>query len=161
MFSLSAPWWEFVARGAFIYLVILFLVRLSGKRTVGEFTPFDLVVVILIGESTQGALTGGDESVFGAPIVAATLIALNALAGYLSARSRIVDRLLEGEPVLLARDGVVLQRALRANNLPATDLEEAVRKQGLASLDEVALAVLETNGEITVVPKRRGGDGGE
>jgi uncharacterized membrane protein YcaP (DUF421 family) len=63
MFSLSLPWWEFMARGAIVYVCILFLVRLSGKRTVGEFTPFDLVVVILIGESTQGAMTGGDESV--------------------------------------------------------------------------------------------------
>lgn len=153
MFSLSQPWWEFVVRGALIYVVILFLVRLSGKRTVGEFTPFDLVVVILIGESTQGALTGGDESVLGAPLVAATLIALNQLLGYLSARSNTVDRLLEGEPVLLVRNGRVLHKALRANNLPVSDLEESVRKQGLASMDEVALAMLETNGEITVVPR--------
>lgn len=156
MFSLALPWWEFVARGAIIYVIILFLVRLSGKRTVGEFTPFDLVVVILIGESTQGALTGGDESVLGAPIVAATLIALNMFLGFLSARSKTVDRLLEGEPVLIMRDGVVLLRALRRNNLPLSDLEEAVRKQGLQSNDEVALAMLETNGEITVVPKKRG-----
>lgn len=155
MFSLSQPWWEFVVRGALIYVVILFLVRLSGKRTVGEFTPFDLVVVILIGESTQGALTGGDESVLGAPLVAATLIALNQLLGYLSARSKTVDRLLEGEPVLLVRNGRVLHKALRANNLPVSDLEESVRKQGLAAMDAVALAVLETNGEITVVARKR------
>lgn len=155
MFSLSLPWWEFVVRGVIVYVIILFLVRLSGKRTVGEFTPFDLVVVILIGESTQGALTGGDESVIGAPIVAATLIALNMLLGFLSARSRTVDRLLEGEPVLLVRDGVVLQRALRANNLPRSDLDESVRKQGLRSIDAVALAVLETNGEITIVPREK------
>ncbi|MDC8014403.1 DUF421 domain-containing protein [Tahibacter soli] len=155
MFSLSLPWWEFMARGAIVYVCILFLVRLSGKRTVGEFTPFDLVVVILIGESTQGAMTGGDESVLGAPIVAATLIALNMALGFLSARSKTVDRLLEGEPVLLVREGTVLQRALRANNLPPSDLEEAVRKAGLSSVEDVALGVLETNGEITIVPKTR------
>ena len=153
MFSLSLPWWEFIARGAIVYVCILFLVRLSGKRTVGEFTPFDLVVVILIGESTQGAMTGGDESVLGAPIVAATLIALNMALGFLSARSKTVDRLLEGEPVLLVRDGTVLHRALRANNLPPSDLEEAVRKAGVRSVEDVALGVLETNGEISIVPK--------
>jgi uncharacterized membrane protein YcaP (DUF421 family) len=153
MFTLSLPWWEFIARGAIVYVIILFLVRLSGKRTVGEFTPFDLVVVILIGESTQGALTGGDESVIGAPIVAATLIALNYLMGFLSARSKKVDHLLEGEPVLVVRDGTLLDHALRANNLPVSDVVEAVRKQGLRSVKQVALGVLETNGELTIVPK--------
>jgi uncharacterized membrane protein YcaP (DUF421 family) len=75
--------------------------------------------------------------------------------GFLSARSKTVDRLLEGEPVLLVREGTMLQRALRANNLPPSDLEEAVRKAGLSSVEDVALGVLETNGEITIVPKTR------
>ena len=66
MFSMTLSMGEFAARAAIVYLVIMVLIRLSGKRTVGEFTPFDMVVVILIGESTQGALTGGDESVLGA-----------------------------------------------------------------------------------------------
>lgn len=153
MFTLTQPWWEFVARGAMIYIIILFLVRVSGKRAVGEFTPFDLVVVILIGESTQGALTGGDESVFGAPIVAATLICLNYFLGFVSARSKKIDQLLEGEPVLVVRDGTVLSQALRRNNLPVADVAEAIRKQGLHSVKQVALGVLETNGEITIVPK--------
>jgi uncharacterized membrane protein YcaP (DUF421 family) len=67
VFQLSEPWWELLARGAIVYLALMVLVRLSGKRTVGEFTPFDLVVVVLLGESAQGALTGGEESVPGAP----------------------------------------------------------------------------------------------
>jgi uncharacterized membrane protein YcaP (DUF421 family) len=153
MFDLSLPWWQFVIRGALVYLALMLLLRISGKRTVGEFTPFDLLVVILIGETAQGALTGGDESVLGALIVAATLIALNYLIGFASARSRLMDKLVEGEPVVIAHNGRILEAALRRNNLPKTDLEEAMRKSQVTEPKDIAIAVLETNGEITVIKK--------
>lgn len=153
MFDLSLEWWQFVVRGAVVYLALMLLLRISGKRTVGEFTPFDLLVVILVGETAQGALTGGDESVLGALIVAATLVALNYLIGFASARSELVDRLVEGRPVVIARDGQVFKDVLRSNNLPQTDLEEAMRKSQVTEVSDIALALLETNGEITVIKK--------
>ena len=151
MFELSLPWWEFLVRAAAIYIALLVFVRISGKRAVGEFTGFDLVVLILLSESAQGALTGGDESIPGALLLVATLVGLNYLVGLLSSRSRSIDKLIEGEPVALVRDGKVLYRALKRENVPISDLEEAFRRAGLTEATAVQLAVLETNGEITVV----------
>ena len=153
MFDLSLPWWQFIVRGALVYLALMLFLRCSGKRTVGEFTPFDLLVVILVGETAQGALTGGDESVLGALIVAATLVALNYLIGFASARSQLIDKLVEGEPVVIVRNGRVLKEVMRRNNLPQTDLEEAMRKSQVTDPSDVAIAMLETNGEITVIKK--------
>ena len=154
LIQLSAPWWHFVVRALLVYVGLLLLIRLSGKRTVGEFTPFDLVVVLLLAEAMQGAMTAGDTSLSGAMILAVTLIALNYAVGALSARSKLVDRLTEGESVTLVRDGKVLRDALLRNNVPKSDIEEAAREQGVASLRKVELATLEANGHITIVPKR-------
>ncbi len=88
MFDFGEPWWQLVARAVIVYIVLMVLARLSGKRTVGEFTPFDLVVVLLISEATQGALTGSDHSVPGGLLLAATLIGVNYGVGFASARSK-------------------------------------------------------------------------
>jgi uncharacterized membrane protein YcaP (DUF421 family) len=154
VFSTEVSVWEFVARAALVYFAIMVLVRISGKRTVGEFTPFDLVVVILIGESTQGALTGGDESIIGALVVSATLIALNYTIGFVTTRSALADRLVEGNAVLLVRDGRLLAGALRRNNLPESDLDEAIRAEGIADRKDVHRAFLEPNGTISVIAKK-------
>lgn len=156
MFSANLGIWEFVGRAALVYFAIMVLVRLSGKRTVGEFTPFDLVVVILIGESTQGALTGGDESVVGALIVSATLIALNYFIGFATTRSKLIDKIVEGEAVLLVRDGAVIAGALKRNNIPDSDLDEALRAEGIEDRSEVRRAFLETDGTISVIKVKRG-----
>jgi len=153
MFEMSLPWWEFLLRAAAIYIALLIFLRLSGKRSVGEFTPFDFVVLILLSESAQGALTGGDESIPGALLLVATLVGLNYLVGLLSARFKSVDKLVEGEPVVLVRHGKILHRALKRENVPISDLEESLRKNGLTNASTVELAMLETNGEITVVQK--------
>jgi uncharacterized membrane protein YcaP (DUF421 family) len=153
MFDLSLAWWQFIVRGAIVYLALMVLLRISGKRTVGEFTPFDLLVVILVGETAQGALTGGDESVLGALIVAATLVALNYVIGFVTARSRLVEKFVEGEPVVIVRNGHVLETVMRRNNLPQSDLEEAMRKSQVTDPSDIAIAVLEPNGEVTVIKK--------
>jgi uncharacterized membrane protein YcaP (DUF421 family) len=153
--QLSAPWWEFIVRAVLVYVVLLLLMRLSGKRTVGEFTPFDLIVVILLGESMQGALSPDDTSVLGPAIVAATLVALNWTLGFLTSRSRRLDALIEGEPVVLARNGRLDQQALRSQNVPRSDVMEAIRRANLDGLSAVGRATLETDGEITIVPRKK------
>ena len=154
MFELSEPWWTFPLRALIVYVGFMLLVRLSGKRTVGEFTPFDLLVVILVGESAQGGLTGGDESALGSLLVAGTLVGLNFLCGFLSARSEFFANLSEGKAVILVRNGEVRTKALRKNNIAESDLDEAIRRAGFSAASEVRLAMLETDGEITVVPRR-------
>jgi uncharacterized membrane protein YcaP (DUF421 family) len=154
MFDLSLPWWEFIARAAMIYFALLILVRVSGKRTVGEFTPFDLVVVILLAEAAQGALSGGDESVTGSLILAATLIGLNLALAFVSARSKAIDHLVEGEPVVVMRDGRILMDALRRNNVPDSDLKEALRAKGISDHDEVRVVLLEPSGDFSVIKRK-------
>jgi uncharacterized membrane protein YcaP (DUF421 family) len=158
MWTPSLPAWEFVLRGTIVYFAIMVLIRISGKRTVGEFTPFDLIVVLLIGEATQGALTAGDETVTGALIVCATMVGLNFLIAFASTRSKLVDRLIEGEPVVLIRNGRVFRQAMRRNHLPENDLDEALRRHGVANRSDVALAMLETDGDISVVKRDHAGD---
>ena len=88
LLQLSAPWWHFVLRGVVIYVMVMVLMRISGKRAVGQFTPFDLVLLILIGNAVQNGINGGDNSLTGAVIMAGTLIGLNLAVAWGSARWR-------------------------------------------------------------------------
>ena len=154
LFELSAPWWQFVLRAVAIYVLVMVLVRVSGKRAVGQFTPFDLVLLILIGNAVQNGINGGDNSLTGAAIMATTLIALNYGVAFVTSRYRKVEKFVEGEPVVLARDGRVFERVLRRELVSRSDFDEALRMNGVEDVSEVELALLETNGSISVVKKR-------
>lgn len=149
MFSPSLPWWEFPARAALVYAALLVMVRLSGKRTVGQFTPFDLLVVMLLSESVSNALGGGDESVAGGLMAAASLIVLNGLVAIASARSRRVERLVEGDAVLIGRDGRLYDEVLRRHRVGAGDIARALREAD-CEVHELRLAFLEADGSISV-----------
>lgn len=151
----GAPWWEFVLRAVAVYVVVLLLVRIAGKRTVGQYTPFDLVVVVLLGTAVQNSLIGDDISLSGGLLLAAVLLGLNWLVGFLGARWAAFDAAVEGVPVVLARDGVVFHRQLRRQSVNERDFAAALRKADCADHAEVRLAMLETSGEITVL--RRNG----
>ena len=157
MFELSAPWWHFVLRAVAIYVMVIVLMRLSGKRSVGQFTPFDLILLILVGNAVQNGLNGGDNSMTAALILAGTLISLNYGVAFVTSRFRSVEHLVEGEPMVLARDGVLFKEVLRRELVSEDDFHGALRKNNLASIEDVALALLETNGSISVVPKEAGG----
>ena len=156
LLQLAMPWWEFVVRAVCVYFILLLMLRMSGKRTVGQFTPFDLLVVVLLGTAVQNSLIGDDVSLLGGLILAGTLIGCNWLVGFATARSRRLDRLVEGSPVLLARDGLVFHTALRAQNLSRQDFDEALRDNGLVDVADIALVMLEVDGSITVVPREDG-----
>ncbi|WP_440224501.1 DUF421 domain-containing protein [Dokdonella sp. MW10] len=149
MFELQLPWWELVLRGVIVYIAVLVMMRISGKRTVGEFTPFDVIVLMLLSEAASNSMTGGEESVQGGLIVVATLIGLNYLSAFLSTRSSMVDKLLQGRPVVLIRRGKVIKDALLANNMPENDLREAMRSQAIRRYEDVELALLEPDGEVS------------
>ena len=153
LLELSAPWWHFVLRAGVIYVLVMLLVRLSGKRAVGQFTPFDLIMLILVGNAVQNGINGGDNSLTGAAIMATTLIALNYVVAYLTSRSTRVERLVEGVPVVLARDGRLFESVLRRELVSRDDFKEALRMQGLDDVADVQIALLETNGSISVVPR--------
>ncbi|WAC62500.1 DUF421 domain-containing protein [Pseudoxanthomonas sp. SL93] len=154
LFELGMPWWEFVLRAVAVYVVVLVLVRLSGKRTVGQFTPFDLLVVVLLGTAVQNSLIGEDTSLLGGLILAATLLALNWSVGKLSARSRGFDRVVEGRPVILVRHGELFRDELARQSVSEHDFAIARRSAGYATLAEIELAVLETSGEISFIGRK-------
>lgn len=154
LFELSAPWWTFVLRATAIYALVMVLIRMSGKRAVGQFTPFDLVMLILIGNAVQNGINGGDDSLTGAAIMATTLIVLNYGVAFVTSRSRRAERIIEGEPVVLARDGKLFEGVLRRELVSRDDFRESLRMNGIDDVAKVELALLETNGSISVVAKR-------
>ena len=153
LFQLSAPWWHFVMRGVAVYVLVMVLIRVSGKRAVGQFTPFDLILLILIGNAVQNGINGGDNSLTGAAIMATTLVALNYLVAFVTSRSRAAEKVVEGVPVVLARDGRLFRSVLRRELVSEEDFREALRMNGVEDVTGVQLALLETNGSISVVPK--------
>jgi uncharacterized membrane protein YcaP (DUF421 family) len=145
-----------VARAAAIYIFLLAAVRLSGKRTLGQVTLFDFVLLLIITEATQQAMTGADYSVTDAILIVATLVGLNRLSDLLSLRYSRIDRLLNDAPLVLIDRGEVLDDRLRFGHVKRDDiLEEARKTQGLARLDQIEYAVLERSGTISIIPRRR------
>ena len=155
LFALQHPWWQLVLRGLIIYAGILLFVRLSGKREVGQFTAFDLAVLLIISEAVSPALTGEEKTVTGGLVVLATLLAINSGISWLSQRSVRFDRALQGEPEFLVRGGTVDYDAMKRLGVSHSDLLSALHKEGLMTPHEAEFAILETSGEITV-KKRRG-----
>lgn len=153
MFELAIPWWELILRAAIVYLALLALVRITGKRTVGQFTPFDLIVVMLMSEAVGDSLRGGDQSLIGGLIACAVLVTLDMGAGLLSSRSRKADALLQGNPVLVGRDGVIYKDVLKKERVPEADIEEALRAAD-CDLEDMRLAVLEADGTISIMTRK-------
>ena len=154
LFDLKIPWWEIVLRASVVYFVLLALLRLSGKRTVGQFTPFDLLVLVLLGDAVQGSMIAGDQSLQGGLILTATLLGWNRLVGFVTARSEPVAKVVEGKADILARNGEVFHEAMKSADLTLDDLEEAMRDHSVPSINKIRLAVLEKDGTITVLPRK-------
>ena len=154
MFEMDHDWWEFIVRAAVVYATLLVLVRLSGKRTVGQFSPFDLVVVMLLSEAVSGSVNGQDGSLPGGLIAAATLIILNVAVVMFASRSEKADDVLQGSPVLVGRDGTIYKDVLRRERVPASDVEQALRENN-CEIEQMRMAVLEADGSISII-KREG-----
>ncbi|MGH8124312.1 MAG: DUF421 domain-containing protein [Rhodanobacteraceae bacterium] len=149
MFTLGIPAWELVCRAAIVYVALLVLLRASGKRTVGELSIFDLIVVIVLGSAVRTAMVGNDKSVLGGLLVVAVLLLLDYIGAFLTARYRKVEHILDGKPVLIARDGVVFHDVLKRCNVPFGTFEGVLRKHSLTT-EQIDQAILEANGNITV-----------
>lgn len=152
MFDMDLSWWEFVVRGVVVYLALLVMVRLSGRRTIGQFTPFDLLVVLLLSEAVSNSLSGGDDSLSGGLIVAATLIVLNTLVATISARSKRMSVVLDGTAVLIGRDGQFFDKIVKRCRITEADLEQALRVADCAR-HEMRCAFLEADGDISILKK--------
>jgi uncharacterized membrane protein YcaP (DUF421 family) len=151
MWNLSLPWWEFVLRAVIVYAFLLLILRLTGKRQIGQMSPFDLVLLLVLSNAVQDSMNGGDNSVGGGLILAATLVAFNALVSFATSRNRTAEKWVEGEPEILIFDGKVIKKTLDSEGLTMDELEGAMRAAGCDNTKDVHLATLELNGQISIV----------
>ena len=138
-----------MARTGAVYLIVLVGVRLTGKREVGQMTPFDLTLLLLLSNSVQNAMTGPDTSLAGGAVAATVLLTLNYLVAEVSGVNRRFRRMVQGSPTLLIHDGQLLLDHLRREHLTVDEVMRALREHGIGSIEEVALGVLEVDGSLS------------
>jgi uncharacterized membrane protein YcaP (DUF421 family) len=145
-----------VIRAAAVYAVLLLMFRLTGKRSLGQITTFDAVLLLIISEAVQQALIGRDNSMVNAFLLVLTLLSLEVVLSVLNVRSRRADKILNDVPLLVVAEGAVLQDRLARERISEDDILERARMLwGIERMDEVRFAVLERNGDISIVPRDR------
>jgi uncharacterized membrane protein YcaP (DUF421 family) len=153
MTDMATPALQILARSLLVYVGVLVGLRLMGKRELGQMTVFDFVVILLIANAVQNAMVGADVSIQGGLLAAAVLLAVNRVVAALRVHSGVWGRLIEGTPTVLVQEGEFLEAALRKEGLERQQVEMAMREHGIDSLEQVRLAILETDGSISIVPE--------
>ena len=150
---MTTPWYEILLRTFVVYVTVLILLRAAGKRELGQMTPFDLVVILVIANAVQNAMTGGDNSLTGGILAASTLTIVNIAVGRWGYLIPFFRRLVASEPRVLLRDGTPLVEAMASERVDLEELEMAAREHGIDDLKDVTAAVLEEDGSISIIPK--------
>ena len=153
MWNMSIPWWELIVRSLLVYLFLILILRITGKRQVGQLAPFDLVLLLVLSNAVQNSMNGGDNSLIGGLISATTLIVLNYGVGFATFRNRKLEALIEGRPEVLIHNGKVFEDVLARAQLTRHELNAALRQAGCTCPEEVHTAILENNGSISVTPR--------
>lgn len=149
MFDISVPWWELVVRGLVAYVFLILLLRLTGKRQIGQLSPFDLVLLLILSEAVQNSMTAGDESLIGGLIVATTLVVANYLVGFITFKSKKLEKIIEGRPQVIIHEGKVFEDVMNEAKLTRQELDSTLRQAGYFEIKDVKLAILENNGSLT------------
>jgi uncharacterized membrane protein YcaP (DUF421 family) len=145
-----------ILRACFVYGLLLLIFRISGKRTLAQVTTFDLVLTLIISETIQGALTDEDHSLTNGFLLVITLVGLNVLLAWVKQKSPRAEQLLEGAPVILLERGHLHHDRMEEERVDEADiLEEARELQGVGRLDQIEYAVVEKNGQISIVPRQK------
>ncbi|WP_252271646.1 DUF421 domain-containing protein [Pseudomonas subflava] len=144
-----------VLRAAAIYIALLILFKLAGRRSLAQLTTFDFVLLLIIGEATQQALLGEDFSVTNAVLVIMTLIAIDVGASLLKRRSERIAYLLDGSPTIVVENGVALEERLAKARLRLDDIMESARENGLERVEQIKFAIIERNGKISIIPREQ------
>ena len=150
MFEMSVPWWEFVVRGVVVYGFLVILLRMTGKRQIGQLSPFDLVLLLIISNAVQNSMNAGDNSLIGGLISAASLVAINYVLGLVTFKSAKLEAIIEGRPQILIHNGEVFEDVMLDAKLTQQELDSTLRQLGYFDLKDVKLAILENNGKVTV-----------
>jgi uncharacterized membrane protein YcaP (DUF421 family) len=157
MWHLTVPWLELVLRAVIIYVFLLVLLRFTGKRQVGQLSPFDLVLLLVLSNAVQNAMSGGDNSLLAGIILASVLVLLNSLVGLVTYKSRRLEALVEGRPEVLIHNGKLFTDVMQRERLTHHELNAALRAAGCSSVEEVHYAILENNGHISVQLRKNSG----
>lgn len=148
---------DIVIRASIIFFMLFLLLRIVGKRQLGQMTPFEFVGLIVLGDFVQQAVTHSDTSITGATLAVGTFGFWALVLGWIGQRSKRMRRLIDGEPRVLVRDGKVLDAMLDQDKVPIAELLSEMRLAGIARVADVDWAILETNGKISFIEKREGG----
>jgi uncharacterized membrane protein YcaP (DUF421 family) len=144
---------DIALRAVFLYVFVVFLMRVTGRRELSTLSAIDLVLLIILGDAIQQGLTQDDYSVTGAVIAVSTIAALQVGASYVSFRSRRARRVLEGEPIVIIEDGKLIDRNLKRERLTEDEIAEEMRTQQIASVEDVEWGILESSGNMSFIPK--------
>lgn len=145
---------EISGRVAVVYVGLLILLRIAGRRELSQLSPIDLMAMLLLSETVSPAMTAGNDSLQAGLVAATTLVALSVLISWLSFRSQRVEHLIQGQALILIRDGEVDEKVKRKERISDDDLATALHEQGLTSIDQVERAFVEPGGDITVIERR-------
>ncbi len=154
LLQFGIPWEEKLLRTVGVYIFLLLGLRLAGKRELGQFNPFDLIVLLLLSNTLQNAIIGNDNSLTGGLLGAAILLVLNYGVVRFLYRHPALERLIEGDPDVLVKDGEPIERRLRRELITRDQLEAAARRQGIESLEKVSVCRLETGGALTFIERK-------
>ncbi len=144
-------WWELLLRGVIVYSFLLILIRITGRRQTGLLTPFDFILLLILSNTVQNAMNGGDNSLGGGLFLAGTLIAINWGMLFLSRHSRIIHWMLVGHPLFLMRDGAIQEKVMHRERVTHHELMSALRSAGITNIEHAKDVILETNGTISVI----------
>ncbi|MEO8450345.1 MAG: YetF domain-containing protein [Gemmatimonadota bacterium] len=154
MWKTGVPWWELIIRSAIVYSFLLGLIRITGKRQIGQLAPFDLVLLLVLSNAVQNSMNGGDNSLVGGLLSAITLIMLNSIVSIATHRSKRIESIIEGRPQVLIHNGKLYDKSLQDARLTHHELNAALREAGCLAVEDVHCCVLENNGSISVIPRR-------
>src|SRR5664279_4480253 len=121
MFELSVPWWEMVLRSVVVYGFLLLILRMTGKRQIGQLSPFDLVLLLILSNAVQNSMNAGDNSLIGGLISAVTLVTLNYLVGYVTIKNKKLEKAIEGWAQILVREGKIIEDVMLDARLTHTE----------------------------------------
>lgn len=152
MFHFDIPYMDLIIRAVVVYLSVLLLLRMGGKRQMGQMNATEFVAILLISNAVQNSMNGGDNSLIGGLLLAAVLIATSTLISYLTYKSKIVSTIFEGNPTLLIHKGTLIKKNTEKELLSESELRTLLRKQGFHDITKIQTAILEADGTLSVTP---------
>jgi uncharacterized membrane protein YcaP (DUF421 family) len=157
MFQIDSghPWWHFVLRAAVVYVFLLVAMRVLGNRPMAQLNKFDVILLMVLANAVQNAMSAGDNSVLVGVLLAVTLMVLNHVLHRISYRSKRVERVLEGSPAVLIHNGQINRAVADGASLTDEDVRAELRKSGIADVTDVRWAILEADGHISIIPHHR------